>query len=146
MRFDARYGHQPLLQQQRKAGWKPHSSSSSVGSSSSNNIGCDFCNMAVEYIKLALHNNQTLEQIEEVGMSVAPLFALLFAKSAEGRFHLCHALVVLAPAVVQCTNANRMCRPLHSLTQDLLIAVCSLWLLMLLFSNSSRRWRLCVTC
>jgi hypothetical protein len=58
-----RYGHQPLLQLQRKAGWKPNSSS--VGSSS-NNIGCDFCNMAVEYIKLALHNNQTLEQIEAV--------------------------------------------------------------------------------
>jgi hypothetical protein len=61
-----RYGHQPLLQQQRKAGWKPHSSSVGGSSSSSNNIGCDFCNMAVEYIKLALHNNQTLEQIEAV--------------------------------------------------------------------------------
>jgi hypothetical protein len=33
----------------------------------SNNIACDFCNMAVQYIKLALHNNQTIEQIEQVG-------------------------------------------------------------------------------
>jgi Saposin-like type B, region 1 len=38
--------------------------------SSSNNMGCDFCNMAVEYIKLALHNNQTKEQIEEVSVCV----------------------------------------------------------------------------
>lgn len=38
--------------------------------SSGNNMGCDFCNMAVEYIKLALHNNQTKEQIEEVSVCV----------------------------------------------------------------------------
>jgi hypothetical protein len=34
--------------------------------SSSNSMGCDFCNMAVQYIKMALHNNQTLAQIEQV--------------------------------------------------------------------------------
>lgn len=39
----------------------------SNGGGSGNNIGCDFCNMAVQYIKLALHNNQTVEQIEQVG-------------------------------------------------------------------------------
>lgn len=40
---------------------------SNGSNSGSNNIGCDFCSMAVQYIKLALHNNKTVEQIEEVG-------------------------------------------------------------------------------
>jgi len=39
--------------------------SANGGGSSSNSIGCDFCNMAVQYIKMALHNNQTLAQIEQ---------------------------------------------------------------------------------
>jgi hypothetical protein len=37
-----------------------------LGSGSSNSIGCDFCNMAVQYIKMALQNNQTTAQIEAV--------------------------------------------------------------------------------
>lgn len=36
------------------------------GSGGSNTIGCDFCNMAVQYIKMALQNNQTTAQIEAV--------------------------------------------------------------------------------
>lgn len=79
----SRYGHQPLL--------KHHSSSSSSASNSaSNNIGCDFCNMAVEYIKLALHNNQTLEQIEQ---------------EVEA---LCDMLDFGGPAMVQCAKLKAM--------------------------------------
>lgn len=36
--------------------------------SGDNSLMCDFCNAAVEYVKVALHNNQTVEQIEEVGL------------------------------------------------------------------------------
>ncbi len=42
------------------------SSRSGSGSSSSNSMGCEFCTMAVEYVKMALHNNETEAQIEEV--------------------------------------------------------------------------------
>ncbi|KIZ01760.1 cathepsin D, partial [Monoraphidium neglectum] len=37
----------------------------SLKASSSNGFGCDFCNTAVEYVKIALRNNQTIEEIEE---------------------------------------------------------------------------------
>eukprot|EP00879_Flechtneria_rotunda_P020372 GHRR01021434.1.p1 GENE.GHRR01021434.1~~GHRR01021434.1.p1 ORF type:complete len:274 (-),score=37.52 GHRR01021434.1:1320-2141(-) len=53
---------------------------------SSNNIGCDFCNMAVEYIRLALHNNKTTAEIEEVS---------LFCSQAE----LCWQLICTISAV-----------------------------------------------
>lgn len=35
-----------------------------------NSLTCDFCNMAVQYVKVALHNNKTMEQIELVGVRV----------------------------------------------------------------------------
>ncbi|KAI8475426.1 MAG: aspartic peptidase domain-containing protein [Monoraphidium minutum] len=38
---------------------------SNGGDGGSNNIACDFCNTAVEYVKIALRNNQTVEEIEE---------------------------------------------------------------------------------
>ncbi len=49
----------------------PDAGASSVGGgyasgASANNLGCDFCNTAVEYVKIALRNNQTVEEIEEV--------------------------------------------------------------------------------
>jgi hypothetical protein len=64
-----RYNHDPLLKLKHAKGPLAAAAAAAAGSNggSSNNIGCDFCNMAVQYIKLALHNNQTIEQIEEVG-------------------------------------------------------------------------------
>jgi phytepsin len=71
-----RYGHQSTL--------------GTVSGSSSNNIGCDFCNMAVEYIKLALHNNKTTAEIEE---------------EVEG---LCTMLDFGGPAMVKCAKVKQL--------------------------------------
>lgn len=82
-------------------------SSSSSNGGSSNNIGCDFCNMAVEYIKLALHNNKTTAEIEEVRVSIgdclfstlpnAVITPLRHVKSAEMSLLLSPSLYMPSP-------------------------------------------------
>jgi hypothetical protein len=47
----------------RGAGWKAGGRAQAAGS---NDLACEFCNTAVEYVKIALRNNQTVEEIEEV--------------------------------------------------------------------------------
>lgn len=76
----SRYGHQHSANTHQMVG--------STGSS--NNIACDFCNMAVEYIKLALHNNKTTAEIEE---------------QVEG---LCTLMDFGGPAMVECAKVKKM--------------------------------------
>jgi hypothetical protein len=69
-----RYGHEAGAALKKHPVFGKLASGSSLGGSGvdlgsgsgSNSIGCDFCNMAVQYIKMALQNNQTTAQIEAV--------------------------------------------------------------------------------
>ncbi|KAF8060302.1 APA1 [Scenedesmus sp. PABB004] len=90
----ARYGHAPAPRPARAPGASASGAAdsvyNSVNNAQSNNIGCDFCNMAVEYIKLALHNNKTTAEIEEEVES------------------LCTMLDLGGPAMVSCAKVRSL--------------------------------------
>lgn len=70
-------------------GWEALTEDVRVG----DGVVCDFCNTAVQYIKIALHNNETMKQITE---AVDKLCDSAFAGLDAG------------PAMVECSSVRKL--------------------------------------